>query len=76
MEAVSNVIKLCRTEAVIVVQAHATSNASVAGITWTELPGYGRTLSGITPLPRMGDNGTNFTAGTGPSVYGDITFLY
>jgi len=33
-----------------------------------ELPGYGRTLSGITALPRMGDNGTNFTAGTGPSV--------
>lgn len=41
-----------------------------------ELPGYGRTLSGITPLPRTGDNGTNFTAGTGPSVYGDIYFSY
>ncbi|KAN0079908.1 glycoside hydrolase family 115 protein [Tylopilus felleus] len=48
--------------------AHTTSNTSVAGITWMELPGYGRTLSGITPLPRTGDNGTNFTAGTGPCV--------
>ncbi|KAH7905930.1 hypothetical protein BJ138DRAFT_1183402 [Hygrophoropsis aurantiaca] len=48
--------------------AHTTSNTSVAGISWIELPGYGRTLSGITPWPRMADNGTNFTAGAGPSV--------
>ncbi|EGO20146.1 glycoside hydrolase family 115 protein [Serpula lacrymans var. lacrymans S7.9] len=52
--------------------AHTASNASVAGINWIELPGYGRTLSGITPWPRMGDNGTNFTAGTGPSVTYDF----
>ncbi|KAH7927567.1 glycoside hydrolase family 115 protein [Leucogyrophana mollusca] len=52
--------------------AHITGNTSVSGIAWTELPGYGRTLSGITPIPRMGDNGTNFTAGTGPSVTYDF----
>lgn len=48
--------------------AHAARNTSVAGVTWTELPGYGKTLSGVTPWPRLGANGTNFTAGTGPSL--------
>ncbi|KAF9221732.1 glycoside hydrolase family 115 protein [Gyrodon lividus] len=52
--------------------AHTSSNTSISGVTWMELPGYGRTLSGITPLPRMGANGKNFTAGTGPSVTYDF----
>ena len=48
---------------------HPTRNNSVDGIAWTELPGLGRTLSSITPLPRTGNNGNNFTAGAGPSLY-------
>lgn len=52
--------------AVSIEAAHTSKNTSVGGISWIELPGYGRTVSGITPWPR-GDN--NFTAGTGPSVY-------
>jgi hypothetical protein len=53
--------------AVSIEAAHASRNTSVGGITWSELPGYGRTVSGITPWPRGGDE-ANFTAGTGPSV--------
>ena len=49
--------------------AHAARNTSVAGIFWTELPGYGKTLSGITPWPRTGNNFGNFSLGQGPSVY-------
>lgn len=49
--------------------AHTSRNTSIDGITWTELPGYGKTVSGITPWPRTGNNGGNFTAGSGPSVY-------
>ncbi|EIW74204.1 glycoside hydrolase family 115 protein [Coniophora puteana RWD-64-598 SS2] len=52
--------------------AHTSSNTSAAGITWTELPGYGRTLSGVTPMPRTADNNTNFTAGAGPSARYDF----
>ena len=52
--------------------AHTSRNTSVAGITWTELPNIGRTLSGITPWPRTGNNFGNFTAGTGPSVEYDF----
>ena len=48
--------------------AHASRNTSVAGITWTELPDIGRTVSGVTPWPRGGDE-KNFTAGSGPSMY-------
>lgn len=48
--------------------AHASRNTSVDGITWTTLPGYGRTLSAVTPWPRGGDE-LNFTVGTGPSMY-------
>ena len=48
--------------------AHAMRNTSIANITWTELPGYGKTLSGITPWPRTGSNFGNFTAGSGPSM--------
>lgn len=47
---------------------HTSRNTSVSGITWTELPGYGRTVSAITPWPRGGAD-LNFTAGTGPHVY-------
>ncbi|KAF8999865.1 hypothetical protein BDQ17DRAFT_1427597 [Cyathus striatus] len=49
--------------------AHAARNSSVNGITWTELPGYGRTVSGVTPLPRTD---ANFTAGSGPSLEYDF----
>jgi hypothetical protein len=48
--------------------AHASRNTSVDGISWTEIPNYGRTVSGVTPWPRSGANGTNFTAGAGPSL--------
>lgn len=47
--------------------AHAARNTSVDGITWTNLPGYGNTLSGVTPWPRGGED-LNFTVGTGPSM--------
>ncbi|KAI5117957.1 hypothetical protein M0805_001619 [Coniferiporia weirii] len=52
--------------------AHASRNTSVAGITWVELPGYGKTLSGVTPWPRTGNNYGNFTAGSGPSIEYDF----
>ncbi|EPQ55955.1 hypothetical protein GLOTRDRAFT_121307 [Gloeophyllum trabeum ATCC 11539] len=52
--------------------AHTSRNTSVAGITWKEIPNYGRTISGVTPWPRTGDNGGNFTAGTGPSIEYDF----
>ncbi|KAI0691797.1 hypothetical protein BC835DRAFT_1278866 [Cytidiella melzeri] len=57
--------------AVSIEAAHASRNTSVDGITWSELPGYGRTASGITPWPRGGDE-KNFTAGSGPSVEYDF----
>lgn len=43
-------------------------NNTVAGMFWRVLPGLGRTLSGVTPWPRLGNNDNNFTAGTGPSL--------
>ncbi|KIY66773.1 glycoside hydrolase family 115 protein [Cylindrobasidium torrendii FP15055 ss-10] len=49
--------------------AHAARNTSVDEITWKELPGAGRTHSGVTPWPR-GD--ANFTVGTGPSLEYDF----
>ncbi|THH00581.1 hypothetical protein EW145_g7057 [Phellinidium pouzarii] len=52
--------------------AHASRNTSVAGITWTELPDYGKTHSGITPWPRTGNDFNNFTAGSGPSIEYDF----
>ena len=48
--------------------AHATRNKTVGEVTWTEIPNYGRTLSGVTPWPRLGNNEQNYTAGTGPSL--------
>ena len=47
--------------------AHASRNTSVKGLTWVELPGLGKTESGVTPWPRGGDD-LNFTAGAGPSM--------
>lgn len=54
--------------------AHASRNTTVAGITWTELPGYGKTLSAVTPWPRTGNNFNNFTAGSGPSM--SVLFIH
>jgi hypothetical protein len=45
--------------------AHASRKTSVNGISWTEIPGYGRTLSGLTPMPRTD---ATFYAGAGPSL--------
>ncbi|KAH8077106.1 hypothetical protein BXZ70DRAFT_708274 [Cristinia sonorae] len=54
--------------------AHASRNTSIAGLTWVELPGIGRTVSGVTPWPRGGED-RNFTAGSGPSIeYDFFTF--
>ncbi|KAK0189365.1 glycoside hydrolase family 115 protein, partial [Armillaria mellea] len=55
--------------------AHAIRNTSVDGVYWRELPDIGRTLSGMTPWPRTGHDGGNFTAGSGPSLeYDFFTF--
>ncbi|KAM5532521.1 hypothetical protein V8D89_013808 [Ganoderma adspersum] len=54
--------------------AHASRNTSVKGLTWVELPGLGKTESGVTPWPRGGDD-LNFTAGAGPSIEYDF-FLF
>ncbi|EJT96984.1 hypothetical protein DACRYDRAFT_112315 [Dacryopinax primogenitus] len=48
---------------------HATRNTTVDSTTWTVLPNYGRTLSGVTPFP---PNGGNYTPGTGPSLEYDV----
>lgn len=45
--------------------AHASRKSTVDGITWTELPRLGRTLSAVTPLP-LSDK--NFTVGAGPTL--------
>ncbi|KAI0056837.1 hypothetical protein BV25DRAFT_1831820 [Artomyces pyxidatus] len=52
--------------------AHATRNTTVGDVTWTEIPNYGRTLSGVTPWPRLGNNEANYTAGSGPSLEYDF----
>jgi hypothetical protein len=52
--------------------AHATRNTTVGEVTWTEIPNYGRTLSGVTPWPRLGNNEANYTAGDGPSLEYDF----
>ncbi|KAJ6625989.1 hypothetical protein B0H10DRAFT_2430075 [Mycena sp. CBHHK59/15] len=51
---------------------HATRNNSVAGMVWRVIPGLGRTFSGVTPWPRLGNNDQNFTAGAGPSLEYDF----
>jgi len=52
--------------------AHSTRNTTVSGVFWKELPDYGRTLSGVTPWPHLGNNENNFTAGTGPTLEYDF----
>ncbi|KAF7305914.1 GH115-C domain-containing protein [Mycena chlorophos] len=51
---------------------HASRNNTVNDMFWRILPGLGRTLSGVTPWPRLGNNENNFTAGTGPSLEYDF----
>ncbi|THH19207.1 hypothetical protein EW146_g1901 [Bondarzewia mesenterica] len=41
--------------------AHATRNTTVGEVTWREIPNYGKTLSGVTPWPRLGNNESNYT---------------
>ncbi|KAG5636008.1 hypothetical protein H0H81_009388 [Sphagnurus paluster] len=48
--------------------AHATRNTPVNGVSWKELPGYGRTLSGMSTFPRLGNNDVGFAPGSGPSL--------
>ncbi|KAG6809899.1 hypothetical protein H0H92_014200 [Tricholoma furcatifolium] len=47
-------------------------NTTVDGVFWKPLPRYGRTVSGITTWPHLGNNDANYTAGTGPSVQYDF----
>lgn len=54
--------------AIAIEAAHAARNTSVDGLSWLELPGYGRTLSAVTPWPRGGAD-RNFSAGAGPHLY-------
>nr|GAT50790.1 predicted protein [Mycena chlorophos] len=51
---------------------HASRNNTVNDMFWRILPGLGRTLSGVTPWPRLGNNENNFTAGSGPSLEYDF----
>jgi hypothetical protein len=48
--------------------AHTTLNTTVNGVKWITLPGYGRTLSAVTPSPATGNNNNNFTVGAGPRL--------
>jgi len=57
---------------VSILASHATSNTSVDGISWTVLPGFGKTYDAIKPLPVMGNGGNNFTVGDGPSLSYDF----
>ncbi|PFH46027.1 glycoside hydrolase family 115 protein [Amanita thiersii Skay4041] len=55
--------------------AHATRNSTVSGVFWRELPGYGRTISGVTPWPRTGASDNGFPNGSGPTLeYDFFTF--
>lgn len=58
--------------AISIEAAHATRNTTVGEIAWMEIPNYGRTLSGVTPWPRLGNNEANYTAGSGPSLEYDF----
>ncbi|KAF8968832.1 hypothetical protein BDZ97DRAFT_1654513 [Flammula alnicola] len=49
--------------------AHATRKTTVQGISWTELPGLGRTVSAVTPMP-LSD--ATFSAGAGPTLEYDF----
>ena len=52
--------------AVSIEAAHAQRNTTVDGVSWREIVGYGKTLSGVTPLPHLGHNGQPFEIGQGP----------
>ena len=54
---------------VVIEAAHQTKSNAAQGHTWEEIPGYGRTLSGIEVFPT---DASNFSLGTGPSVRYDI----
>jgi len=55
--------------------AHASMNTTVNGMKWIELPGYGRTLSAVTPFPPTGNNNNNFSVGAGPRLeYNFVNF--
>lgn len=59
--------------AVSIEAPHASSNTTVGGVTWTVLPGYGKTIGGIKPLPVAGGaNATSFAVGSGPSISYDF----
>ncbi|KAI0031785.1 hypothetical protein K488DRAFT_78865 [Vararia minispora EC-137] len=58
--------------AIAIEAAHAMRNTTVGEVTWTEIPNYGRTLSGVTPWPRLGNGEQNYTAGEGPSLEYDF----
>jgi hypothetical protein len=49
--------------------SHASRNTSVGDVSWARIPNLGRTLDSVTPWPRLGNGGRNYTAGTGPSMY-------
>jgi hypothetical protein len=49
--------------------AHATRNTSVGEVAWRVLPNLGRDGDAVTPWPRLGNGGTNYTAGEGPHLY-------
>lgn len=51
---------------------HASSNTTVSGVTWSTLPGFGKTVGGIKPLPILGNGGGNFSIGAGPSISYDF----
>lgn len=59
--------------AISIEAAHTSRNTSVSDIIWTELPGLGKTLSGITPLPRSDQS---FDIGAGPTVFVLLCLLF
>lgn len=52
--------------------AHATRNIPVNGVQWTEILNYGKTMSGMTPMPALGNNDANFSVGSGPRLEFDF----
>ncbi|TFK71208.1 hypothetical protein BDN72DRAFT_870059 [Pluteus cervinus] len=58
--------------AISIEAAHTTRRTNASGVSWTELPSYGRTQSAVTPWPRLGNGGNNFTAGAGPALEYDF----
>ena len=54
---------------IVIEAAHHTDSHSTNVHSWEEIPGYGRTLSGLEMFP---SDASNFSIGTGPSVTYDI----